>query len=302
MIEITGTPKKRIAKSFNCYLFILPFFILFTLFIILPVLSAVIFSFTNFNMLEIPEFVGISNYIRMFLDDDEFLISVKNTLIFAVITGPLSYVLSFILAWLICEFGRTVRTLLTIIFYMPSMSGSVYMIWSYIFSGDQYGLANSVLMQMGIVDKPVQWLTDSATIMPVIIIVQLWMSLGVSFLSFVAGLQSTDKQLYEAASVDGLKNRWQELFYITIPSMGSQLLFSAVMQITAAFSVSGICVTLAGFYSTDNAALTFVTHIEDMGSVRFEMGYACALSVVLFVVMYALNNIIQKFIRKHTAI
>jgi len=280
----------------------IPFFILFFIFIILPILSAVFLSFTNFNMLEIPKFVGADNYIRMLLDDDEFLIAIKNTLVFALITGPVSYFACFFFAWFINELGRKLRTILTILFYLPSMSGMVFIIWTFIFSGDQYGLINSMLLNLSLIDEPVQWLTNATTIMPVIIIVQLWMSLGVSFLAFIAGLQNVDKQIYEAAAVDGLKNRFQELFYVTLPSMGPQLLFSAVMQITAAFSVGSVCTALAGFYSTDNAALTIVTHIEDYGNVRFEMGYACAISVLLFAVMLFLSEFLQRFIRKHTSI
>ena len=154
-------------------------------------------------------------------------------------------------------------------------------------------------MSLGLLSEPIQWLTDPATSLGVIIFVQIWMSLGTSFLSFIAGLQNVDKQLYEAAAVDGVRNRWQELIHVTLPAMGPQLMFGAVMQIGAAFSVSAIAMTLAGFPSTDNSALTIVTHIYDYGNVRFEMGYACAISVVLFLFILLVNHIVQSVIKKH---
>ena len=288
----------QMVRYRSCYLMIAPFFVLFFLFIVFPILGAGILSFTDFNMLEAPSFSGLQNYARMLFDDDVFLIALNNTLIFAVITGPLSYFACLIFAWLINELNPKLRALLTFIFYAPSISGMLFVMWGFIFSGDMYGYLNYALMNFGLIDEPVQWLTDTKTVLTVIIVVQIWMSLGTSFLSFIAGLQNVDRQLYEAAAVDGVRNRWQELFYVTLPSMGPQLLFGAVMQIGAAFSVSSICMTLAGFPSTDNAALTVVTHIYDYGNVRFEMGYACTVSIALFAIIMCVNSGIQKIISK----
>ncbi len=287
------------VKYRMCYLMIAPFIILFAIFIIIPIAGAFVLSFTDFNMLEMPGFVGFENYTKLFLDDDVFLIAVKNTLVFAIITGPVSYFACLIFAWLINELNPKLRALLTFVFYAPSISGMIYVMWTYIFSGDMYGYLNYFLMSLGLISEPVQWLTDPTTSLGVIIFVQIWMSLGTSFLSFIAGLQNVDKQLYEAAAVDGIRNRWQELIYVTLPAMGPQLMFGAVMQIGAAFSVSSICMTLAGFPSTDNAALTIVTHIYDYGNVRFEMGYASAISVVLFIFILLVNHLVQSVIRKH---
>lgn len=299
MIHFTGNKITRIKKARDCYIMVLPFVILFLIFIVAPVIIACLLSFTDFNMLEMPNFVGFDNYFRMFLEDDTFLTAIRNTLVFAVVTGPLSYVLCLGFAWLINELSPVVRAILTLILYLPSMSSMIFVIWTYIFSGDQYGMLNSLLMNFGILSEPMQWLTDARTIMPVIIIVQLWMSLGTSFLSFIAGLQNINSELYEAAAVDGVNNRWQELFLVTLPAMGPQLLFGAVMQISATFSIGALCVTLAGFPSTDNAALTIVTHIQDMGGTRMELGYACSMSVVLFVFVLIVNQAIQSLIRKY---
>lgn len=290
---------KEIIKYKSCYFMILPFMILFFVFIVLPVISSLALSFTSFNMLQFPKFAGFSNYIRLLLDDDVFLIAIRNTLIFALITGPLGYFACLIFAWLINELGPKLRAVLTFIFYAPSISGTLFIMWAFIFSGDQYGYLNYFLTSLGIIDEPVQWLNNPKTMLTIIIVVQIWMSLGASFLAFIAGLQSIDRQLYEAGAVDGIKNRWQELFLITLPSMGPQLLFGAVMQISAAFAVSSICIALAGFPSTDYAALTIVSHIMDYGTIRFELGYASALSFVLFLIIIIINSIIQAVIRKY---
>lgn len=289
------------VKYKECYLLIAPFYIIFSVFVIAPIAIAIFFGFTDFNMLEAPKFIGLSNYLTLLFEDDVFLTAVRNTLIFAVITGPISYFACLFFAWMINELPRALRSVMTFVFYAPSMSGMLYVIWSYIFSGDMYGFLNQLLMSSGLVKEPVQWLTDTKTMLGCIIIVQIWMSLGTSFLAFIAGFQNVDRSLYEAGAVDGVRNRMQELIYITLPSMGPQLLFSAVMQISAAFSVSDVCMTLAGFPSTDNAALTVATHAYDYGMIRFEMGYACAVTSVLFIAMMAVNRWIQRIIGKYAA-
>lgn len=274
-----------------------PFTILFTLFTLLPIAAAIVLSFTYFNMTTMPTFVGLENYIRMFFDDNVFLIALRNTAIFAMITGPLSYVLSFAVAWLINEFNRTVRTILTLVFYLPSLAGNVYFVWTYIFSGDSYGFLNSLLMKFG-ASGAIQWLTDTKYMMPVVIVVILWLSMGTGFLSFVAGLQSLDRELFEAAAIDGVPNRFAELWYVTLPQMGPQLLFGAVMQISTSFAVGYECMNLTGFPSTDYATQTLVLHILDFGQIRLEMGYACAVAVVLFALMLLMWTLINKVLSK----
>ena len=292
---------KSVTSNYDKYLMMLPFMILFLFFTVLPVIISIFLSFTNFNLLETPKFIGWENYIKLFLEDDVFLISVKNTLVFALVTGPLGYFTCLLVAWLVNEFPSKMRALLTFLFYIPSISGNLYIIWSYIFSGDIYGWVNGVLISTGIIKDPIAWLNDSRYSLGIIMIVQLWMSLGAGFLSFIAGLQSIDRSLYEAGAMDGIKNRWQEVFYITLPSMGPQLMFGAVMQISASFSAGRICIALAGNPSTDYSANTIITHIVDYGTTRYEMGYASAIATILFLTMILTNQIIQQFLKKYTA-
>lgn len=283
---------KEIRKNWQNYALMAPFLILFALFTLIPIVYSVVISFTNFNIFTSPTFIGWDNYLRMFFDDDVFIIAIRNTLIFALVTGPVSYVLCFVFAWLINELRPKVRAVVTLIFYAPVLSGTAFTVWSFIFSSDAYGLLNGLLMNLGILREPVGWLTDPAYILFVVIFVQLWMSLGTGFLSFIAGLQGVDRTLYEAGLVDGVHNRFQELWYITLPVMKPQLLFGAVMQIVSSFSVADVSVRLAGFPSTQYAAETLVTHIMDYGTVRFEMGYACALACFLFALMYLANKLV----------
>jgi multiple sugar transport system permease protein len=259
---------------------------------------SVFFSFTYFNILEPARFIGLRNYINLLLADDVFLIAVKNTFIMAAITGPIGYIMAFLFAWFINELPRYVRAFVTLIFYAPSIAGSAFMIWALIFSGDAYGYINGVLMNLGILDQPVLWLTDPKFMMPTMLIVILWMSLGAGFLAFFAGLSTIDPTLYEAGLVDGITNRWQELWYITLPNMKGMLMFGAVMAITQSFNVGDVTLVLAGFPSTDYAVHTVVNHLVDYGSIRFEMGYASAIATILFFVMILCYFVIQKMLRR----
>ncbi|PNT93357.1 carbohydrate ABC transporter permease [Clostridium thermosuccinogenes] len=289
---------KEVKKKRICYLFAAPYMIIFFTFTALPVIISLFLGFTSFNLLEAPVFVGVENYIRLFLDDDIFIKAIGNTFILAVMTGPISYIMCLMFAWLINELPKALRTILTLVFYAPSISGNVYLVWGILFNKDSYGFANSLLLRFNIITSPILWFEDPKYMMPLLIIVSLWTSIGTSFLSFVAGLQGIDKGLYEAAAVDGVKNRWQELWYVTLPSMKPQLMFGAVMSITGSFGVGGIVTALCGMPSKDYAAHTIINHLEDYGNIRFEMGYASAIATVLFFIMIFSNKIVQKILAR----
>ncbi len=289
--------KQDIRDSRISYVMLAPYFILFFIFTVLPVAASVVISFTDFNMLEAPNFVGWKNYIKLMLDDDVFKKALKNTLVFAVITGPLSYIMCFLFAWVINEFKGKLRAFLTLIFYAPSIAGNAFMVWSIIISGDRYGYLNGLLMKWGFIYEPIQWMQTEKYVLPMLIVVQLWLSLGTGFLTFIAGLQTVDKSLFEAGAMDGIKNRWQELWYITLPSMKPQLMFGAVMQITQSFAVADISINLAGNPSVNYSGATIVTHLMDYGT-RYEMGYACAIATILFALMVGTNQVIQKVLRR----
>ncbi len=291
-----GSLRYQMKKNRASYAMMAPYFILFFFFTVLPVLMSIVLSFTDFNMLEAPNFVGWRNYVKLFLEDNIFTVALKNTLIFAVITGPVSYMLCLLFAWIINEFKGVLRAFLTLIFYAPSICGNAYLVWNLILTGDRYGYLNGILLKLGIINEPILWMQTEKYVLPVLIVVQLWLSLGTGFLSFIAGLQTVDKSMYEAAALDGVKNRWQELWYVTLPAMKPQLMFGAVMQITQSFAVADISINLAGNPSVNYAGATVVTHLLDYGSTRFEMGYASAIATILFLLMVGTNKLVQKIL------
>ena len=289
---------KLMKRNWQLYVLLGPFLILFFLLTVLPVISSIVLSFFDFDMVSFPRFSGFANYFRMFIEDDIFLKVIKNTVVLAILTGPAGFLLSFVLAWMINEFGPFFRTILSFMFYVPSLTGGGLLIWKILFSSDSYGYLNAVLLSLGIITSPIQWFSNATAIVPIVVAVQLWSSMGVSFLANISALQNVNPELYEAGAVDGIRNRWQELWYITLPGMKSMLLFSAVMTIASAFSISHIITQLAGYPTVSYAADTIVSYLNDVGSVKYEMGYASALSVILFVLMFGTRKLIVGLLNK----
>lgn len=273
------------------YAFMAPFLILFFTFIILPVLVALGTSFTDYNMLQPPRWLGLSNYKFLFMDDDVFLIALKNTFIFAFITGPVGYVMSFLVAWVINQLKM--RNAFALAFYAPSITSAVAMsvVWLVIFHADRYGFLNNILINLGVIMEPVNWNKDPKTILPVIMVVSVWMSMGTGFLVFLAGLQNVPHELYEAGDIDGIKTKFQQLWYLTLPLVKPQLLFGAINAIVLSFAVFDVSVSIAGMPSPNYAGHTIVTHLMDYAFIRFQMGYASGVAVVLFALTFVLGRL-----------
>lgn len=296
LIRQQSKANKLMPQQWQFIAMLLPFLIVFIIFTVLPIIGSIGISFTSYDTLSNPKFAGIENYKRMFLSDGVFSTVVKNTFIFAVVSGPLGFLLSFILAWFVNDFKPMTRTLLSFMFYAPSLVGNAYFIWKIMFSGDTYGYINNILISIGIITEPIVWLKNQEYIMTIVIIVQLWQSMGVSFLANISGLQNVSRDLYEAGAIDGIRNRWQELRYITLPSMKHMLLFSAVMQIQSSFSAGAIATELAGYPSVRYSADMIVSYMSDIGATRFEMGYASAIAVVLFLMIVMARIIVGKIL------
>jgi len=288
----------KIRLSINTwgYLFMAPFIISFILFTALPIAVSVGLSLFNYNMYESPVFIGLSNYKSLFMDDPEFSKALRNTFVYAFTAAPISFVISFLMAWLLNSFNRRLRNIMALAFYAPSMTSGIALtiVWLYLFSGDRYGLINHALIGLGIIHYPIQWTADTNIVFGIVIFIGIWMGTGTAFLTFLAGLQSLSPEIYEAGMIDGIKNRYQELIYLTLPQMKPQLLFGAITTSVAAFAVADIPMAVAGFPSPDYAAHTVVLHMNDYGFTRFEMGYASAISVVLFVVTFAFGRLFMK--------
>lgn len=290
---------RDIRKNKTSYLMLAPFFVPFMIFTVLAVIVAVFFSFTYYNVLEPPTWVGWQNYANLLLEDEIFIIALRNTFVFVMITGPFGYILSFAAAWFVNELPPRVRSGITLALYAPVLAGGAgFAIFQFMFSGSQYGIINGLLIRLGVILEPIYFLRDEDWILPLLIIVQLWLSLSYSFLAFIAGLQSVDKNLYEAAAIDGIKNRFQELWFVTLPVMRPYLMFGAVMQITQSFAVSLVSINLFGMPTTNYAGRTIVTHLIDHAVLRYEMGYASAIATLLFMIMVAFNKSVQRYLRR----
>ena len=274
-------------------MFLAPFLILFVIFVAVPVFIAAGMSFTSYNMIQPAKWVGLTNYRLLLTDDDIFLTALKNTFVFACISGPIGFIMSFIAAWLINQLKF--RNAFSLAFYAPSITSGIAMtvVWMYFFSGDRYGLINNILIDLSLIPEPILWNMNPGTIMPVIVIISVWMSMGTGFLVFLAGLQNVNQELYEAASIDGIRNKLQELWYITLPMIKPQLLFGSINAIVASFGVFDIAVSVAGIPSPNYAAHTIVAHLYDYAFIRFQMGYASAIAVILFGLTFALSRILM---------
>ena len=291
--------RTQMKRNWVGYVMVAPFLLMFIAFTVVPVVLSILLSFTDFNLLQFPpNWLWFENYTRLFLDDDIFMTACQNTFVFAVIVGPVSYLMSFMVAWFINELGPKIRSVVTLVFYAPSISGGVNMIWGVAFSGDSYGYVNSILMRLGLIQAPIQFFQNAEYVMPLCIVVALWSSLGTSFLSFIGGLQTVPKDQFEAAAVDGIKNRWQELWYVTLPNMKQQMLFGAVMAITQSFNFGAVVNDLAGFPSVNYCAHTIMHHLQDYGGQRFEVGYSSTIAVVLFIIMVGSNMVIKRLLSK----
>ncbi len=287
---LTGYARDQVSG----YLMAAPFLLLFLIFIVIPVIWSLILSLTHYNIVQPMRWAGLVNYKDLLTNDDLFITAVKNTFTYAVIVGPAGFLLSFFFAWLINQLKF--RNAFAMAFYAPSLTSAVAMsvIWLYLFSSDRYGLINDRLISLGFLSEPILWTMDPTYIMPVIIIVALWSSMGSGFLTNLAGLNGIPNDRYEAAQIDGIKNKFQELIYITLPSVKPQLLFNSITAITGALGVFDLCTGIAGFPSPDYAAHTIVAHMYDYAFLRFELGYASAISFILFLLNFGLGRIFMK--------
>ena len=278
------------------YLLMLPYLAVFAVFTVWPVVMSLVLSFTSYNVFEAPRFLGFDNYIDLFFRDTVFLTALQNTFLISLIVGPVGYLLSLFLAWMVNEYRNPWKTILTVIFYAPTLSNAVFTIWLIVFDGDIYGYLNSFLLNLGFITEPIQWRTDPTYMMAVVIVVQLWVSLGTSFLTLRAGFNTVDRQYYEAGAIDGIKNRFQELWYITLPMMAPHLMLSAVLSITATFTTANVATVMTGFPSVNYATHTVMHHLQDYATIRYERGYASAIATVLFLMSLIMNKLAQKAI------
>lgn len=288
--------RRYLKRNGSGYLLMLPYLVIFAVFTVWPVILSLVLSFTTYNVFEAPRFLEFDNYVDLFFRDSVFLTALQNTFLISLIVGPVGYLLSLFLAWMVNEYKNPWKTLLTVVFYAPTLSNAVFTIWLIVFDGDIYGYLNSFLLNLGFINEPIQWRTDPTYMMAVVIIVQLWVSLGTSFLTLRAGFNTVDRQYYEAGAIDGIRNRFQELWYITLPMMAPHLMLSAVLSITATFTTANVATVMTGFPSVNYATHTVMHHLQDYATIRYERGYASAIATVLFLMSLLMNKLAQKVI------
>lgn len=285
----------KFKENLSLMLMLMPYVLLFSIFIALPVAVAITLSLTSFNVIQTPDPIGLLNFINIFTQDEVFLKYVlPNTLMYAIIIGPGGYILAFILAWMLAQIQKAPRTIIALAIYSPSMVGGVFIsvVWRTLFSGDESGYINALLMSWDMIDRPIQFLQSPEYLMNIVIVVALWSSMGVGFLAMLAGILNGNEELYEAAYIEGIRNKFQEVMYVTVPMMKPQMLFGAVMSIVGTFTNGYIGVALSGSNPTpQNAAQLITNHIDDFGFIRYEMGYAAALSVVLLIMIWVFSKV-----------
>ena len=299
--EVVSGNKKRKRRFNTAYLFIGPYAIIFLVFVVLLILISFLLSFTYYDGVNMPHFVGLSNYVALFTQDLDFMQSaLPNTIKYALIVGPVGYMLTFFLAWVLAQLPRRFRNVAAIILYSPSLTGSILIsvVWKAMFSGDSRGYINYLLLNWGIINEPLQFLQNKTTIFVIMVFVGLWSSMGIGFLAMLSGILNTNREIYEAAYVDGMKNRFQEVVYITIPSMKPQMMFGAVMSIVGTFNSAGLASALTGASPTPQLAGWLISdHMQDYAFSRMEMGYASSLSVVLLMLVLVFYFVANHFFR-----
>ena len=283
----------------------LPFIVLFLLFIIIPTVVAFVLSFTDFNSIQSPNWVGAENYINILTNDDVFAgHALPNTIKFAIIVGVFGYILSFVLAWILAQVPRVPRTIMAAMLYLPSMTGPTMMqnVWQIIFAGDKVGYLNALLLKLDIIQTPIIWLSDSNYIMTIMIVVSLWSCMGIGFLSMLAGILNVNRELYEAAHIDGVSNRLQEVIYVTIPAIKPHMMFGAIMSLVIAFQNANIGGLLSGANPTPGyGGQLLITHADEHAFVRYEMGYSAAISVIVLIIIWVISQLSKKVFKDKEA-
>ena len=274
--------KNRLQRRWNFwgYLFILPNFIGFVLFMLVPIIMALVFSFTNYDVISTMDFIGFENYIDLFTDD-QFLISLRNTLWYCVLTVPSGVVLALLMAVLLNRQLKGMAIFRTLVF-IPVITSmvAVSLVWSMLYE-DNSGLLNILLGYLGL--GPVHWLTDTNMAMISIAIMSVWKGLGYNMTIFLAGLQGVPGELYEAATIDGA-NSVQKFFKITVPMIGPTTYFVTLMALIGSLQVFDQVNIMTGGGPVD-ATKTVAFYLYQYGFQFYKMGYACAAAYVLSAIL-----------------
>lgn len=281
-------------------MFIAPALILFTIFVAVPVGASLFFSFTKYNVIQSPKWVGLNNYRNLILYDPRFWKAVRNTVVYVVGVVPFSISLSLLLAVAIDQKIR-LKNLYKTLFFMPAVTSVVALsvVWKWLFAGEKYGLINHFLLKLGL--QPIDWLLSPTWTLPAIMIMSIWAGLGYNMILFLAGLQAIPNSLYEAADADGA-GAMSKFWHITLPLLRPTMTYAVIMSTIASFQVFEQVYIMAGSTSAGvggvlDCALTIVAYLYDSGFQRFMMGYASAIAYLLFAAVFFMTLLNIKVIK-----
>lgn len=291
----------ELRKMMPGYLFILPAVLLISVFVFLPIIASLFLSFTQYNVLQPPKWVGLNNYYRLIFEDPLFWIAVRNTVLYVAGTVPVCVMISLLLAvWVDSVKIRFMKYLFRTVYFLPTITAivAISVVWKWLYAGGTYGLINFVLMKLGI--PPVDWLTNPHTTLPAIMVMSIWGGVGYNFIIFLAGLQGIPRTIYEAAEIDGASG-FRNFWHITLPLLRPAIVFVVLMSVIGSFQVfDQVYILTQGTEYVGgvlHSALTIVTYLYERGFERFEMGYASAIAYMLFFLVFALTLFNLKFLR-----
>ena len=282
--------KRKTRNDKEAYIMILPAYLIFTVFILIPIVMVLYYSLTDFNMYQIPDFLGLKNYVNLF-HDEEFLGSVKNTLFYTVVTLTVQLSFGLFLAVLLYRKSRAVPFFRTAL-YLPNVMSMVCvsMVWLWLYNPN-FGLLNSILKMIGL--PPQQWLINPDQAMLCIIVIGIWKNCGYSMVIFLGGLTGIPYSLYEAAELDGA-GAIRKFINITWPMLRPTTFFLIETGIVNSFAVfEQVNIMTDG--GPLNRTTTVVHQIYRRGFLEFKMGYASAMAVLLLIFSLVVTMLVFKF-------
>ena len=289
----------RLNEAKWSYIFVAPAVLLFFIFVVGPLITSFYWSFTEYDAIHAPKWVGLDNYKNIFFNDPRFWKSIRNTIFYTLGVIPPVVVLSLLLAIAVDQQIRF-KNFFKVIYFIPSVTSVIALsvIWKWLFAGEKYGLINHILIRVGL--QPVDWLMSPVWTLPAIMIMSIWAGLGYNMILFLAGLQTIPKTVYEAADIDGA-NVFDKFWHITLPLLKPFTVFVVIIGFITSFQVFERIYIMTqsefGIGGVLDSALTVVAYLYDMGFRKFKMGYASALGYIIFVVVFTITIINIKFVK-----
>jgi putative chitobiose transport system permease protein len=286
--------------SFTPYLFLTPALLVILVFVVYPMVAVIFYSFTSYDIITPPKWIGLKNFQDLIVDSN-FWLALRNSLVYLIVT-PVLIVLSIILAIIVNRKLPGIN-LFRGLYYIPAISGSIAVgiIWRWIFDA-QGGMLNGVLIWLGVLKEPVQWLATPSLTIPIAMLLTIWMGMGYYMMIFLAGLQNIPEELYDAALIDGC-NSWQKHFYVTLPGLRPQVTMVLVVSSLAAMEVfNEIYVLFGQLGGIMNSGFTMVFYMWYKAFRLQHAGYASAIAIALLVITMAFSIMNIRILERGTEV